>query len=487
MDLALANRSLAVVARLDGVLSNIAGLTGTTPTPALNLRTVREAMDQVTEKAAPSFARDWWVACATLARLLELVCARRDAAILGEGSVLEATARIGVVATEVARSGVSERTQEFLSAVVAEGRECDWNPVRLASSLRAIPLPTLYNGCPSGRETARPPRVEARSSPRLLRVIAFLNDTPIASAQQVRVNEAYSLRLMVKGSWPEASRSLSLRFISSTPSDLYSASSFELEREPGEREFEGEVSGHLTFRSPTSLLGDPFTLRLTGAYRESSGTVDTRCLGYVQFRFRVVDPRSAPLASGYPRIDLHVADLLEELRRECPAVEGELQDLIPLLQGVTALLGMFAQEGVFKGVSSLSERKFQQEVARYLRMRLGKDLQEHTGQAGGITDIRFRGVIVELKVESCISDRAKIAAKYSAQLAQYEGIEARQVGILLVLDLTRKAQPTGDIRNNILLVEVPTHGSPTDRSVRPSKAIVFVVDGNTRSPSSYSR
>jgi hypothetical protein len=69
-----------------------------------------------------------------------------------------------------------------------------------------------------------------------------------------------------------------------------------------------------------------------------------------------------------------------------------------------------------------------------MRMRLGEDVQEHGHQGGGITDVRYRGVIVELKVEKDTGDRSTISEKYAAQPTQYQGSEARQVSILLVLD-----------------------------------------------------
>ena len=105
---------------------------------------------------------------------------------------------------------------------------------------------------------------------------------------------------------------------------------------------------------------------------------------------------------------------------------------------------------------------------------------------GGITDLRYKGVVIELKVEENISDRNEIAKKYCAQETQYEGSEARQVGVVLVLELTAKILPPGDIRNDIILYDVPTHGGADDQKPFPSKAFVFIINGNTVNPSSYS-
>jgi len=119
-------------------------------------------------------------------------------------------------------------------------------------------------------------------------------------------------------------------------------------------------------------------------------------------------------------------------------------------------------------------------------LNLGQDLQDHPHLGGGITDLRFNDVVIELKVEDKIENRAAIAEKYTSQLTQYEGTQARQVGVVLVLDLTEKNLPPGDIRNDIMLVSVPTHGSSDPDEKHPSKAFVFIINGNTVNPSSYS-
>jgi hypothetical protein len=148
---------------------------------------------------------------------------------------------------------------------------------------------------------------------------------------------------------------------------------------------------------------------------------------------------------------------------------------------------MYFQNAIWKGKDDISEADFQEKVLQDLRLILGQDVQEHTAQAGGSTDIRYCGVIVELKVEKKNSDRKHMAQKYSSQVTQYAGVEARQVSILLVLDLTEKLKPTGDIRDDIFLQDVETHGGDDSVKKFPSKVFVFVINGNMKSPSHYSK
>jgi hypothetical protein len=185
-------------------------------------------------------------------------------------------------------------------------------------------------------------------------------------------------------------------------------------------------------------------------------------------------------------MDARVLELILELEKSTPAAAPELPELLPVLEALASFLGVYSQRGVFKGSDNVLEKEFQLHVVDFLRMKLGEEVQEHGNQAGGITDVRYRGVIVELKVEKDTGDRAAICKKYTAQPTQYAGSEARQVSVVLVLDLTEKEMPPGDIRNDILLVDVPTHGGPDSSKPHPSKDFVFVLNGNIRSPSSYS-
>ena len=159
---------------------------------------------------------------------------------------------------------------------------------------------------------------------------------------------------------------------------------------------------------------------------------------------------------------------------------------MPLLSALNRLLTTYTQHAIYKGATSLPESEFHDKVLQDLSLILGADVQNHPRQAGGITDIRYRGVIVELKVEKGEGNRKRIGEKYAKQATQYEGVEARQVAILLVLDLTPKISPPGDLRNDVLLVDIPTHGGEEADNKYPSKAFVLVINGNVKSPSEYS-
>ena len=83
--------------------------------------------------------------------------------------------------------------------------------------------------------------------------------------------------------------------------------------------------------------------------------------------------------------------------------------------------------------------------------------------------------------------RESICKKYAGQVVAYQAAEARQVGVLFVLDMTPKNRPPGDSRDDIRVVDVPTHGGDDQEKKYPSHVFVFVANGNIRDPSSYSK
>ena len=61
------------------------------------------------------------------------------------------------------------------------------------------------------------------------------------------------------------------------------------------------------------------------------------------------------------------------------------------------------------------EADFQKEILKNLKISLGEEIQEHARQAGGFIDIKYRSVIIELKVERNDGNRDYICRKYKEQ------------------------------------------------------------------------
>lgn len=388
----------------------------------------------------------------------------------------------------ILREAPSELAGRARGSFAMSGRGLDIK--NLATVLLEMPMSIAYwkveEGMTSRMKISQTVKANGKqeASP-LVRLIAFLDNSPLVTTRNVRPSMSYSLGFEVRGvNWPSEAVCLHFDLVTTCPASEYSCSPLVLERPKDGAEFDGMVRGQIVFRTAQSILSDALAFSIMCRFEVGTSHVEAKCIGHTQLSFRVLEERSFGIASRYKHIDHHLMELVAEILRECPSVSGELTDLLPLLTSLNAMLGTYAQSATFKSTVNISEAEFQKQILRDLRLLLGEGVKEGIRQGGGITDIVYNGIVVELKVEKVDGDRRAIANAYSQQATQYEGVEARQVAIVLVLDVTPKSNPPGDIRNDVLLTSVPTHGGVAQQF--PSKALVFVVNGNLQNPSAYS-
>ena len=114
------------------------------------------------------------------------------------------------------------------------------------------------------------------------------------------------------------------------------------------------------------------------------------------------------------------------------------------------------------------------------RSDIGEDLQGHPEAAGGITDLTFRDIPIELKVENSKVLFPKDFSKFFDQTTAYAIGLGKRIGVLSVLEASPKSAPVGIIEDDI---EVFSHQTGQSRIV----IVVVVVRGGFPKPSSYSR
>lgn len=398
-------------------------------------------------------------------------------------SVLWATLKkeVSKLSSKIKRGNVEKSLSEVYSGEDVE---------ELFSFLRALPLPTIYFRKKRDKVKRTPEKKNSEESSTLIRLIAYIDNTPLLTPQILHPQLLYSLKFVVRGVlWLNDAKKLRIDLPTTLPRSDYSISNFELPKPDNKfDEFEGELHGHIKFTSSQTLLSENISFALRCAFELNNGEFqEAPVIGYNQLEFHIIDPKSSGFISGYPKLDQHVAQLLTKLVSDAPTIKAELDDLIPLLQELTNLVGTYAHGAVFQDYQKILEAEFQSKVIHDLRLKLGADVQEHPNQAGGYTDIRYRGIVVELKVEGKNGDRKYIGERYAAQATQYQSVEGKQVSVVLVLDLTPKIDPPSDIRNDIFMVDVQTHGGDDVTKQYQSKAFIFVVNGNMKKPSEYSR
>lgn len=496
LDISQAHNSSIIIAHLRRIMSTFS-VKENENLPALTR--LIESIDELLTTTPESVESDIWRLINLSLHTLRTHVACRAIAMGNEGDLSNEQMRLSVLSKELKTqldnySSNYEDRHQITQGIVNEARETI-NADRLIAFIQALPIPITYQknrtelhhpgSVPEENEEPKPSTIQ------LVRLVAFIDNAPLVSPQLLKPQLTYSLRFNLSGTmWPDAAERLRLDLMTTYPKANFSVSDFVLER-PSKKDIEfyqEDLSGHIQFSMAQTLLSDSVFFSIQCAYDLGDlGFLEVPIIGHNQLEFRIVDPAGSGLLSHYRRLDKHVYELLEDLIKEQASVRDELPELLPLLTAMTNLLGTYSQGSVFGQTVKLSERDFQKSVLKDLRLALGEDVEEHPSQAGGYTDLRYYGVVIELKVESENGDREYICNKYSKQVVQYESVEGRQVSVLLVLDLTPKLLPPGDIRNDIFLVDVSTHGGGNDFKRYPSKTFVFVINGNIQQPSAYSR
>jgi hypothetical protein len=266
----------------------------------------------------------------------------------------------------------------------------------------------------------------------------------------------------------------------------YNVTSFDVSTEgaPGEI----RQQGHLIFYNPQSLLGEPSVLKVRARFVSSDGreAVVPTIIGHTELRVKALSPESYPV-SGYPMMDIQIPKIIEQVRSALPDLRpSDLDDFMGVLVYLSHYAAMVAQTGVFKGRSIDEKCEFQQHMLQTLRMpELGEEVREAETVGGGILDLRYRNVVFELKVEYRITERQRLREKYTSQPCQYTNCSI-PLSVICTLDMTEKEDVPPNVANDLSLESPPVHGHGAEPPPYPSKVAVVIIEGNLRSPSSYS-
>jgi hypothetical protein len=327
--------------------------------------------------------------------------------------------------------------------------------------------------------------------PYVIKVMFTIDGKAWPTLQIINTKTIYDLRARVTiPRWPEAANHLVLDYVSTLDTDLYKVTPLQIDRPQSDSMREFELAGHIEFPVGQSILSDPVTIRVRGTFHSSTNNelrIPATIVGYDQLRVRVTDRDHVPLLSRYRSIDARILEVIDEVRKSLPHINPDhLTDFINALSAVANFLGISLQEARYREGRTIREKDFQEDLIRHMRQALGEDVSEAPKQGGGPTDIQYRSVTVELKVEKRISERRDLVKRYLAQPTQYTSGGGGQLGILCILDLTEKHNPPANPQNNITLETPQLHGFVESEPGYPTKVAVVIIDGNLRLPSSYS-
>jgi hypothetical protein len=392
------------------------------------------------------------------------------------------------LARDLAREVDSDPEAVRLSMVASTiGAVADVDEVeQIAELLLHTPLPL-----PLFAEASRPQwsgqgGIASRTVPEVsVAFVSFtLNDVPFGNPQTIEPGVLHDLTVEVRVSrWPDQAEELVLDVVAVEPPDVYQLPKFSFSRPEGTPPYVLSKTGRMLLRVPQALLSRPLEFTYRAWFMPEDGGAKVTVEGQRHLRVQSFDPERNP-QTGYREVDRRMLDIRAQARAIPGVRDKELYDFIQILATLGRIAAQAHQDALFPGV--WAERKFQDELKKFLRAdpRIGSELEEHPKAAGGITDLSYRGIRIELKV---VSDRLvtiEDARRFLGQTTQYVVGSDRRFGILCLLDCSPKAAHSDLVANDLVLQTVqPARGE----AEMPVLVGVVIIRGNLPTPSSLSR
>ncbi len=290
---------------------------------------------------------------------------------------------------------------------------------------------------------------------------------------------AYDLTIEVRVSnWPEAAEVLSLVPVTIDTRERGWLPKFMFRKPSGAGPFTFTGTGRAVLEIAHSFGSRPYEFLYAAEFDDPAAGCRVEIVGHRRLVLEGSDIASNPL-TGFKNVDRHLFTVRDRLRSVPGLNQDDLANTMTLLGGFGSIAASALRDATF--TANTSERAFQAEVTKLLRMRpeIGGDLHSHPEAAGGITDLTFRDIPIELKVENSQVLQPKDFVKYFDQVTAYALGLGRRIALLSVLETCNKSAPVGNIEEDI---DVFPHRVGNSSIV----IVVVVVRGGFPKPSSYS-
>ncbi|MBK1851291.1 hypothetical protein FE845_08050 [Marinobacter sp. 1-4A] len=314
--------------------------------------------------------------------------------------------------------------------------------------------------------------------------VAFLKfDIDGEPAQQwnyLKPGTSYDLTIEVRVShWPKGASSLSLKPVTVDIREKDWLPSFTFEKPEGDGPFILTGTGRAVLEIAHSFGSRPYEFLYAAEFDDTTHCRDVAIVGHRRLLLEGSDVNANPL-TGFSNVDRHLLSIRDKLRTFPGLHTDDLANTMILLSGLGNIAAQALRDGLFE--AGTSEAIYQNEATKMLRNRsdIGEHLQGHPAAAGGITDLTFRDIPLELKVENEKALFPKDFKKYFKQTAAYAIGLGKRLGVLSVLESSPKNEPIGIVEDDI---EVFMHSSGQSQVI----IVVAIIRGGFPKPSTYSR
>lgn len=257
-----------------------------------------------------------------------------------------------------------------------------------------------------------------------------------------------SIKMKLSG-WPSTAEAVRLQFTTIERPEHYEMPEFQFVKPEGEPPFELEDTKRMQLAVAQSFLSRPMEFHYSLHFLPESPDFRSSLEGQRTLHFEALDPEGHRL-TGYQALNRHYFELRDALRRFHGPTETERQSFLIVLNRAMQLAAQAKQDGI---LGSINEAAFQRFVRGWLRddPAIGGELEEHPHSGRGITDLSFRGIRIELKVENDRVISMDDTHKHLEQAAQYVSTTSKRLGFLFVLECAEKTTASGATSDDIAL------------------------------------
>jgi len=473
---------IKIAAAVDGALGSI-------PNDLVKLKEACQKLNEIIDELGQGYVEDqyraYYTAMTIFVSLAEWKHAIRNAEIDAQRFLNAAQLKVSEIDMTTNLSN-NKQLNEFIEQVRSINKLDSLKTIQDQLTIWSLPL-LLFASLRNKNARGIRRRISSEVSEdheKLESTVAFLKfDIDGEPAQQwnyLKPGTAYDLNIEVRVSnWPKSANFLSLKPVTIDARERGWLPDFRFEKPGGEGPFTLKGIGRVVLEVANSFGSRPYEFLYAAEFDNLSDCQNIAIVGHRRLLLEGIDSAQYPL-TGFSNVDRHLIKI-RNILRDFPGLHSDdIANAMIILGGLGNIAAQALKAGLF--VSGTSEKKFQSKSAEMLRGRndIGENLQGHPEAAGGITDLTFKDIPIELKVENNNVLFPKDFQKYFDQTAAYAIGLGKRIGILSVLESSSKSAPVGVIEDDI---EVFIH--PTGQT--QVAMVVVVVRGGFPKPSSYSR
>lgn len=346
-----------------------------------------------------------------------------------------------------------------------------------------LPVPLLSHSKPDSLRRRRE-AADIVAAPDSEIFLEFVMDgKPFADPETVSPGELHDIALTVSvKNWPKDAEHLWVHPVSVEPTGIYNLPEFKIAKPASGAPARWKLDGRLNINVRQQISARPLAFSYRADFLPDSGKRRSVVSGNRMLSIRSHDPALNPI-SGYPEVDKKLIDLRDTVRSTVNVEDHELTAFLTVMTTLGRTAAKALQDADFPGV--WDESAFQKRIRDVLRVepRIGGKLEEHPRAGGGITDLSFERVRVELKAEDRKFVTLDGALQYVGQTTQYVAGTSKRLGVLCILDTSPKAGAPGSVANDIGLFQVQPPGG---EGGIPISIGIVIVRGNLPRPSDLS-